>query len=606
MVAIKKESAAGFISAVYGSLVEIKGLENDVRLHDLIKITDHNFLCAVIQIYSNRIIAQCFENTESIKLKEKVITLHQPLSMELAPGLLSKVFDGIQRPLDITFEYFQEGRLNKGLEFPCLSRKKKWHFIPTRKINEFVASGDQIGFVQETSFLKHIIMVPPGNSGILSYISEEGDYTIIDEIYSLQSNNNVKSYCMLQKWPITKRKPFSEKVEPHEPLITGVRIIDLLFPVAKGGTFAVPGGFGTGKTIIQQNLAKYCDAEVVVFIGCGEPGNEIANALKQFKETIDPNTGHSLLERIVLIVNTSNMPVSARESSLFSGITIAEYYRDMGYNVAVIADSISRWAESLREISGLLEEMPAEEGYPAYLPSKLSSFYERAGIFTSIGSGPNGKKRIGSITIIGSISPPAGDFSEPVTSATKRVVQGIWALDPKLAYLKHYPAISWINSYSNYPEYLIEWWEKEDKNWPELKLDWYECRKQVNEILAKENDLKYITQLLGQKNLAEDQKLDLFAADLIRNAFFIQNVFNEVDNFTSSKKMLSLIKVILLLYNKTKKLVKRGFIMNDRKCDEILNEIMQISHNVLNEDFKPIERLKMNISNESVSLVYSN
>lgn len=606
MVAIKKESTTGFISAVYGSLVEIKGLENEVRLDDLIKITNHNFLCAVIQIYSNRIIAQCFENTDSIKLKEKVITLHQPLSMELAPGLLSKVFDGIQRPLDITFEYFQEGRLNKGLEFPCLSRKKKWHFIPTRKINEFVASGDEIGIVQETSFLKHIIMVPPGKSGLLSYIAEEGDYTIIDEIYSLQSNNNIKSYCMLQKWPITKRKPFSEKAEPHEPLITGVRIIDLLFPVAKGGTFAVPGGFGTGKTIIQQNLAKYCDAEVVIFIGCGEPGNEIANALKQFEETIDPNTGHSLLERIVLIVNTSNMPVSARESSLFSGITIAEYYRDMGYNVAVIADSISRWAESLREISGLLEEMPAEEGYPAYLPSKLSSFYERAGIFTSLGSGPNGKKRTGSITIIGSISPPAGDFSEPVTSATKRVVQGIWALDPKLAYLKHYPAISWINSYSNYPEYLAEWWEKEDKSWSELKLDWYECRKQVNEILAKENDLKYITQLLGQKNLAEDQKLDLFTADLIRNAFFIQNVFNEVDNFTTSKKMLCLIKVILLLYNKTKKLVKRGFIMNDRKCDEILNEIMQISHNVPNEDFKPIEKLKMNISDESVSLVFRN
>ncbi|MFX0047043.1 MAG: V-type ATP synthase subunit A [Candidatus Hermodarchaeota archaeon] len=604
MVAIKKESATGFISAVYGSLVEIKGLENNVRLDDLLKISNHNFLCAVIQIYSDRIIAQCFENTDSIRLKEEVITLHQPLSMELAPGLLTNVFDGIQRPLDIAFEYFQEGRLNRGLEFPSLSRTKKWHFIPTRKNNEFVASGDEIGIVQETTLLKHKIMVPPGESGILSYITEEGDYTIIDEIYRIESNNEVKSYCMLQKWPITKRKPFSEKRQPYEPLITGIRIIDLLFPVAKGGTFAVPGGFGTGKTIIQQNLAKYCDADLIVFIGCGEPGNEIANALKQFRETINPNSGQSLLERIVLIVNTSNMPVSARESSLFSGITIAEYYRDMGYNVAVIADSISRWAESLREISGLLEEMPAEEGYPAYLPSKLSSFYERAGIFTTLGCDPDGKKRTGSITIIGSISPPAGDFSEPVTSATKRVVQGIWALDPKLAYLKHYPAISWINSYSNYPEFLVEWWEKIDKNWLGTKLSWVDCRKQVNEILAKENDLKYFTQLLGQKNLAEDQKLDLFTADLIRNAFFIQNSFNEVDSFTSTRKMLSLIKVILLLYNKTKSLIKRGSILSDRKCEEILNELMHISHYIPNEDFESIEKLKNNINNESVSLVY--
>ncbi len=604
MVVIINESKEGFISAVNGSLVEIKGLENDVRLNDLIKISKHNFLCQVIQIYADRIIAQSFENTNSIKLKEKVVSLQEPLSMELAPGLLANVFDGIQRPLDLTFDFFQEGRLNKGLEFPSLSRTKKWHFIPTKKINDNALSGDEIGTVQETTKLIHRIMVPPGKSGILSSIAEEGEYTIIDDIYSLKRDTKEETFCMLQKWSVTKRKPFNEKEQPSEPLLTGVRIIDLLFPVAKGGTFAVPGGFGTGKTIIQQNIAKYCSADIIIFIGCGEPGNEIANFLKQFTETIDPETGRPLLDRIVLIVNTSNMPVSAREASLFSGITIAEYYRDMGYDVAVIADSISRWAESLREISGLLEEMPAEEGYPAYLPSKLSSFYERAGVFTTLGQDPNGMRRKGSITIIGSISPPAGDFSEPVTSATKRVVQGIWALDPKLAYLKHYPAISWLNSYSNYPEYLADWWEKTDDIWLDIKLDWFECRKQVNEILAKENDLKYITQLLGQKNLAEDQKLNLFTADLIRNAFFIQNAFNEVDNFTSSKKMLSLIKVILLLYNISKSLINRGFIMNDRNCAEVLKEIMRISHYVQNEDFKPLEKLKKNISNESVSLVY--
>ncbi len=605
MIVESKDSQEGFISAVNGSLVEIKGLESYVRLNDLIKISKHNFLCQVIQIYSDRIIAQSFENTNSIKLNEKVINLHEPLSMELAPGLLANVFDGIQRPLDLTFEFFQEGRLNKGLEFPSLSRTKKWHFIPSRKEKDIVLSGDEIGTVQETLMLKHRIMVPPGYSGSITYLAEEGDYTIVDDIYSLKSDTEEKSFCMLQKWPVTERKPFSEKVPPREPLLTGVRTIDLLFPVAKGGTFAVPGGFGTGKTIIQQNIAKYCSADLIVFIGCGEPGNEIANFLKQFTETIDPDTGRPLLDRIVLIVNTSNMPVSAREASLFSGITIAEYYRDMGYDVAVIADSISRWAESLREISGLLEEMPAEEGYPAYLPSKLSSFYERAGIVETLGHDPSGKNRKGSITIIGSISPPAGDFSEPVTSATKRVVQGIWALDPKMAYLKHYPAISWINSYSNYPEYVADWWDEIDKEWPDIKLNWFECRKQVNEILAKENELKYIIQLLGQKNLAEDQKLELFIANLVRNAFFIQNAFNEVDNFTSSRKMLGLIKIILLLYNNSIPLVKQGFVIDEKKCDEILNEIMRISHYVPNDDFKPIEKLKDEILNKTVSLVYS-
>ncbi len=605
MIVESKDSQEGFISAVNGSLVEIKGLESYVRLNDLIKISKHNVLCQVIQIYSDRIIAQSFENTNSIKLNEKVINLHEPLSMELAPGLLANVFDGIQRPLDLTFEFFQEGRLNKGLEFPSLSRTKKWHFIPSRKEKDIVLSGDEIGTVQETLMLKHRIMVPPGYSGSITYLAEEGDYTIVDDIYSLKSDTEEKSFCMLQKWPVTERKPFSEKVPPREPLLTGVRTIDLLFPVAKGGTFAVPGGFGTGKTIIQQNIAKYCSADLIVFIGCGEPGNEIANFLKQFTETIDSDTGRPLLDRIVLIVNTSNMPVSAREASLFSGITIAEYYRDMGYDVAVIADSISRWAESLREISGLLEEMPAEEGYPAYLPSKLSSFYERAGIVETLGHDPSGKNRKGSITIIGSISPPAGDFSEPVTSATKRVVQGIWALDPKMAYLKHYPAISWINSYSNYPEYVADWWDEIDKEWPDIKLNWFECRKQVNEILAKENELKYIIQLLGQKNLAEDQKLELFIANLVRNAFFIQNAFNEVDNFTSSRKMLGLIKIILLLYNNSIPLVKQGFVIDEKKCDEILNEIMRISHYVPNDDFKPIEKLKDEILNKTVSLVYS-
>ena len=599
MVTETNKSNLGFISAVNGSLVELKGLENQVRLHDLIKILNYNIICEVIQIYSDRIIAQSFENTNSIKLNDKAINLKEPLSMELAPGLLSNVFDGIQRPLDLTFSYFKEGRLRRGLEFPSLSRKKKWHFIPSRKINESLSSGDEIGTVQETSSFTHKIIIPPENSGILSFIVDKGDYTIIDEIYTLRKDNVDKSFCMLQKWPVTMSKPYSSKDQPSEPLLTGLRIVDLLFPVAKGGTFAVPGGFGTGKTIISQHIAKFSNADICVFIGCGEPGNEIANFLKQFTETIDPKTGRPLLEHVVLIANTSNMPVSAREASLFSGITIAEYFRDMGYDVVVVADSISRWAESLREISGLLEEMPAEEGYPAYLPSKLSSFFERAGIITTLG------KKKGSITIIGSISPPAGDFSEPVTAATKRVVQGIWALDPKLAYLKHYPAISWISSYSNYPEYLAEWWNERDIVWPEINSNWFESRKQVNEILAKENDAKYLSQLLGLKNLAEDQRLEIFTANLIRNAFLVQNAFNEVDSYTSSRKLLGLIKVILLLYNKSKSLLKRGFLIDEKRCDEVLNIVMKISHYVPNENFKQIKELRDKINNDSLGLVFN-
>jgi len=432
---------SGRISAVIGSLIKVKGLENYIRMHDLIKVTKYNILGEVIHIYSDHIVAQCFEQTNNLRINDKIISLNEPLSMELGPGLLGNTFDGIQRPLQNAFEIFKEGGLQRGLEIPSLSRTKKWHFTPLKKLNDEVQGGDIVGIVKETPLIDHKIMVPPKVNGKLSYIAPEGEYTIIEEVYRLVINNQEKSFVMLQKWPVTQNRPFKERMIPNEPLITGMRVIDLLFPITKGGTIGVPGGFGTGKTVIQQSLAKWCNAEVVVFIGCGERGNEIADVLKQFSELIDPKTNRPLLERIVLFANTSNMPVSAREASIFSGVTIAEYYRDMGYDVAVLADSTSRWAESLREISGLLEEMPAEEGYPAYLPSKLSSFYERAGIVKLFGKEESGEDRFGSLTIIGSISPPAGDFSEPVTATTKNFVQGIWALDASLAYSKHYPPI---------------------------------------------------------------------------------------------------------------------------------------------------------------------
>lgn len=593
----------GYISAIYGSLIEIKGLERQVRLHDLIKASKHNMLGEVIQIYSNRVIAQCFENTNNLKLNEEVISLLEPLSMELAPGLLGNIFDGIQRPLEISFKNSKSGGfLERGLDIPSLSRTKKWHFTPIKKVNDPVSTGDVIGIVQETLLIKHKIMVPVGVSGILSFIVEEGDYTITEEIYGLKKNSTEQSFSMLQKWPVTGSRPYQRRISPIEPLITGLRVIDLLFPVVKGGTVAVPGGFGTGKTVIQQSLAKWCNASIIVFVGCGERGNEIADVLKQFIELTDPKSGRPLLERIVLFANTSNMPVSAREASIFSGVTIGEYYRDMGYDVALLADSTSRWAESLREISGLLEEMPAEEGFPAYLPSKISSFYERAGVVEPLGKDDSDKERIGSLTIIGSVSPPGGDFSEPVTSTTKRFVQAFWALDASLAYSKHYPAINWLSSYSKYPDYISDWWYERDIFWSELDLDWYDCRNLVNKILSKEQELKNIEQLVGTENLPEDQQLILFISSLIKNSFLIQNAYDKIDSFTDIRKLILQIKLILLLYKEGEQLLKQGYIIEDIKDLKIINDILRISQTIPNNEYSTIEKLKKKFLREIESL----
>jgi len=596
-------SEHGFISAIKGSLLEVKGLEHNIRLHDLIKVAKFNILGEVIQIFSDHIVVQCYENTSSIKLYEPVINLNEPLSMELGPGLLLNIFDGIQRPLKLAFEESnRSGFLERGYELPPLSRSKKWHFIPKRKVKDIIKNGDVIGITQETSLIEHRIMVPPESSGTLTFIAKEGDYTIVDEIFRLEKNGVEKSYTMLQKWPITQARPYKTRGIPKEPLITGLRVIDLLFPIAKGGTVAVPGGFGTGKTVIQQSLAKWSNADIIVFVGCGERGNEIADVLKEFARITDPRSGRPLLERIVLIANTSNMPVSAREASIFSGVTIAEYYRDMGYDVALLADSTSRWAESLREISGLLEEMPAEEGYPAYLPSKLSSFYERAGNIVVLGTDASGRERLGSLTIIGSVSPPAGDFSEPVTASTKRFVQAFWALDASLAYSKHYPAINWLNSYSNYPEYISDWWFERDIHWPELDIDWFECRNEMNKILSKENELKNITQLIGEENLPEEQQLMLFIAQLIRNGFLIQNAFDQIDNYTDVGKLMGMIKLILLLYSESQSLLKHGALIDDIKGLGIVQDILRIRNTVKNDDIDALSDLKKKLITKIESL----
>jgi V/A-type H+-transporting ATPase subunit A len=602
MMESNKVNLKGYISAINGSLIHVKGIEKKVRLHDLIKIDKQNIKGEVIQIYSEYVVVQCFENTDNLKLQQTVTYLNEPLSMELGPGLISNVFDGIQRPLDKIFEKLESGFLERGIEVPSLSRTKKWHFLPAKKEGDVVYAGDVMGVVQETKAIKHFIMVPPGISGKVSYIINEGDYTVKENIYNLKINGNERHFDMIQKWSVTKNRPIAKKLTPKEPLLTGQRAIDLLFPVAKGGTVAVPGGFGTGKTVLQQSIAKWSDANIIVFVSCGERGNEVADVLEQFAELIDPRTERPLLERIVLIANTSNMPVSAREASIFSGITIAEYYRDMGYNVALQADSTSRWAEALREISGLLEEMPAEEGYPAYLPSRLSGFFERAGSIELIGNDKLKQNRYGSLTVIGSVSPPAGDFSEPVTSNAKRFVQSFWALDAELAYQNHYPAINWVESYSNYPDYVSEWWKGKDVDWPEIDLTWFEARAKVNNILSRENDLRNMTQLVGAENLPESQQLDLFIADIINEGILIQNAFDDIDNYTTAKKLIAQVKLVLLLYEEAGQLLKEGRIIRDIKELDIIDEIKRIKNSVPNHKISKITEIKDKLLSELDSL----
>lgn len=590
----------GIISSIHGSLISIKGIETYVKLHNIVKVQKHNILGEVLQIYSDHVIAQCFENTEKLRIHEEVLDLGSPLSMELAPGLISSIFDGIQRPLKVIYEQ-QGGFLERGIEVLPLSRTRKWHFEPIKKIGEHVQAGDIIGTVKETPIIDHKIMVPYPYSGNISQIVEEGDYTIEESIFKIRSDKKENSFSMLQKWPVTKARPFTMKKVPNEPLITGIRVIDLLFPIARGGCVAVPGGFGTGKTVIQQSLAKWSNADIIILVGCGERGNEMADVLRDFMKLIDPKTNRPLIERVVLIANTSNMPVSAREISIFSGVTIAEYYRDMGYNVAVLADSTSRWAEALREISGLMEEMPAEEGYPAYLSSKLSSFYERSGVVQLVGS----EEKFGSITLVGSVSPPSGDFSEPVTSTTKRFVQAFWALDAKLAYSKHYPAINWLDSYSRYSDYVEDWWHDKNFDWKEIDLSWMECRTKIDEILAKEANLENISQLIGEENLPEEQQLSLFLAKIIKKGFLIQNAFDEIDRFTDPKKLLGMIKIILLFYYQADELLKSGVILEDVKKLGSINKILRLGITIPNEDFDKIIEIKNQLMHEMEELKFS-
>ena len=592
----------GHLSKINQNIIEIKGFSDHVKLNHMVLVEESNLLGEIIQIHDDYIVAQCFERTKGLKLGDIVKYLNEPLSMELGPGLLGNLFDGLQRPLK---KYFKGENSSYFLEIeemiPALDRDIKWHFNPVVSIGDKVSYGDVIGIVKETPLMDHKIMVSHKLAGKISKIAEEGDYTVDETIYTISTDNGEYSFSMLQKGTILEPGPYKKGVKTEETLITGVDVIDLLFPAIKGGTVAVPGGFGTGKTIIQHSLAKFCDADVIIFVGCGERGNEIADVLDQFEDLIDPKTNRPLIERLILIANTSNMPIAAREASIFSGITLAEYYRDMGYKVALLADSLSRWAESLREISGLLEEMPAEEGYPAYLPSKLSSFYEREGNVLTWGNDINGDHKDGSLTIIGSVSPPSGDFSEPVTSNIKRFVNTFWALDPTLAYAKHYPAINWYNSYSQYLANIKDWWRTHDVRWPEIEIDWYECRNIVNQILSIDHDLQNIVRLVGESNLPDNQQLDILVARLIKDSFLVQNAFDPIDCFTSPEKMIAHIKLIILLYNQASSLLEQGFIAEDIRKMEIVPKLRKIAQDIPNEDINQMEKLKDKLMREFLS-----
>ncbi len=517
---------------ISGPLIVAEGMA-DAKLYDVVRVSKKGLIGEIIELRGDKASIQVYEETSGLGPGEEVYSMGVPLSAELAPGLISGIFDGIQRPL--TTLYFKYGdRISRGVSLNNLDRDKKWYFTPKVKVGDTVEEGDVLGVVQETEIVEHRVLVPVGMKGTVHFIAE-GEYTIVETIAEIEDKKGERApVCMLQKWAIRKGRPYREKLSPNQPLITGQRVIDTLFPISKGGVAAVPGPFGSGKTVVQHQLAKWADADIIVYVGCGERGNEMTDVLNEFPELKDPKTGESLMKRTVLIANTSDMPVAAREASIYTGITIAEYFRDMGYNVAIMADSTSRWAEALREMSGRLEEMPGDEGYPAYLASRLAEFYERAGIVKILGNG----KEYGSVTAIGAVSPPGGDLSEPVAQATLRIVKVFWGLSASLAYKRHFPAIDWLISYSLYADKMKDWYEEE------FGSEYMEYRQFLMTILQEEAELDEIVRLVGFDALSSKDRLTMETAKIIREDYLHQNAFDDVDTYTSMHKQFLMLKLI--------------------------------------------------------------
>jgi V/A-type H+-transporting ATPase subunit A len=541
--------STGTIKKVAGPLVIAEGMR-DANMFDVVRVSSQRLIGEIIEIHGDEASIQVYEETSGLGPGEPVESMGVPMSVELGPGLITSIYDGIQRPLDDIMK-ISGNNLKRGVEVASLKRDKKWEFVPVAKAGDEVEAGDVLGTVQETIVVQQKIMVPYGVKGTVKEI-KAGTFTVEEVVAVIATEKGDKELTMMQRWPVRKGRPYQKKLPPVKPLVTGQRVIDTFFPIAKGGVAAVPGPFGSGKTVIQHQLAKWAEADIVVYIGCGERGNEMTDVLNEFPELKDPKTGQSLMERTVLIANTSDMPVAAREASIYTGITIAEYFRDMGYSVALMADSTSRWAEALREMSGRLEEMPGEEGYPAYLGSRLAQFYERAGHVVSLGK----EGREGALSVIGAVSPPGGDISEPVSQATLRIVKVFWGLDSALAYKRHFPAINWLTSYSLYVDNMANWFNEE------VAADWMEDRQKMMTILQEEAELNEIVQMVGMDALSPTDRLKMEAARSIREDFLHQNSFHEIDTYTPLRKQYLMMELVLAFYEKSVDALNKGADMN--------------------------------------------
>jgi len=570
----------GKIIRISGPVIEADGMRG-AKMYDVVRVGEEKLIGEIIRLNEDNAIIQVYEDTAGLKPGEKVVSTGMPLSVELGPGLLTNIYDGIQRPLPDIFKLTGDF-ITRGVEAYALDRKKKWHFKPIVKPGDKLEGCDLIGEVKETSIVKHKIMVPPDINGKLLSIEKEGEYTVEDDIAIVSTDKGDVKLQMMHRWPVRKARPVSKKYDPTLPLITGQRVIDTFFPVSKGGTAAIPGGFGTGKTVALHQLAKWSDSQVVIYVGCGERGNEMTDVLREFPELEDPKSGEPLMNRTVLIANTSNMPVAARDASVYTGITIAEYYRDMGYDVALMADSTSRWAEAMREISGRLEEMPGEEGYPAYLASRLAEFYERAGRVKLLGT----KDREGSVSVMGAVSPPGGDFSEPVAQNTLRIVKVFWALDADLADRRHFPSVNWMKSYSLHLDEVREWWHKE------VGSEWLKLRNRAMSILQKESELQEIVKLVGPDALPPRERAFLESAKIIREDFLQQSAFHEVDTYCPSKKQYEMLRLMLLYSDKILEASDKGVHIDDiisMNSREDLARMKTVSNKTFEKRFKEIE-----------------
>lgn len=583
-------NAEGKIFGINGPVVKVKG-SSDFGMQEMVYVGDEELIGEVIGVEADATIVQVYEETTGLKLDEPVKGSGAPLSITLAPGIISDIFDGVEHPLKEI-----RGRsgafIARGLKVTPLDEKKTWNITMKIADGDIVSGGDIIAVTQETTLIEHRVMVPPNIKGIVKWVAENGNYTIVDPIAKIQTEDGLVELTMKQEWPIKQARPYLKRQPITKPLVTGQRVIDAMFPLAKGGAAAIPGGFGTGKTMTQHQLAKWCDADIIVYIGCGERGNEMTQVLEEFSELIDPKSNRPLLDRTVLIANTSNMPVAAREASIYTGVTLAEYYRDMGYDVALMADSTSRWAEALREISGRLEEMPAEEGFPAYLASRLSQFYERAGYVTNL----NGSE--GSVSIIGAVSPQGGDFSEPVTQNTKRFIRCFWALDKSLAYARHYPAIQWLSSYSEYIDDLTDWYKEN------VSKDFMDKRSKIMAILQEESSLLEIVKLIGADVLPDGQKATLEVARAIRLGFLQQNAFHADDTYVPLEKQNKMMDVILLLDRRMKEIVEKGIVFSKVNETGIVEDVIRIKYTIGNKDMEaPFHELQRKINKTFDNLI---